>query len=107
MAGTKRNTIPEEVVEADVAVARRLLAGKPGVVRVWLFGSVGKGVRAPDWRSDLDFAVEGLDPDDLYSGWSELDSQLRMPVDLVRWEDASDFLRSEIVKGKIVWEVAP
>ena len=99
--------IPVETIARDLEEAQRYLSRLPGVTRVWLFGSAGQGKRALDWRSDLDFAVEGLGPDDLWCAWSELDARLRMPVDLVRWEDASGFLKSEIAKGKVLWESLP
>ncbi len=90
-------------VAADIALGRDFLAGQPGFRRVWLFGSAGQG-RPLDWRSDLDFAVEGLDKYALFELWSELDSRLTLPVDLVRWEDASPLLRQEITKGRLLHE---
>jgi hypothetical protein len=57
-----------------------------------------------DWRSDLDFAVEGLYPGGEYSLWAEIDEVVRRPVDLVRLEDSSDLLRSEIQKGRVIYE---
>jgi len=65
------------------------------VRRIWLFGSAAKG-RQLDWRSDLDFAIEGLAAADLAKAWSELDARLDLPVDLVRWEEASPTLQAEI-----------
>lgn len=90
-------------LEADVARATEYLASLPAVRRFWLFGSVGQG-RTPDWRSDLDFAVEGLDAYAQFGTWSELDFRLSFPVDLVRWEDASPTLQKEILKGRLLYE---
>ena len=51
--------LTSEIIERETARAVRLLCPWPGVKRIWLFGSAAKG--GPwDWRSDLDFAVEGL-----------------------------------------------
>lgn len=92
-----------ETVARNIETASHFLAGWPGVRRVWLFGSVAKG-KTPDWRSDIDFAVEGIPPVDIFALWSELDARLTMPVDVVRLEDAQALLRSEILKGKLLWE---
>jgi len=95
------NAPSSDLVSLDVDKAGFYLAGLPGVRRVWLFGSAGRG-RSPDWRSDLDFALEGLAVDLLCETWSELDQLCALPVDLVRWEDASPTLRAEIQKGIIL-----
>lgn len=67
----------------DLAEAVKILASRPGIRRAWLFGSAGCG-RSLDWRSDLDFAVEGLYPGGEYSLWAKLDEVVRRQVDLVR-----------------------
>jgi predicted nucleotidyltransferase len=82
--------------EQEIARAVRLLAPIPGVRRIWLFGGAARERRL-DWRSDLDFAVEGLPAGDLFGTWSRLDHAMRGPVDLVRIEDASPLLRKEIL----------
>lgn len=96
------SSIPESVA-VDVAKAVELLAAVPGVIRIWLFGSA-TGKRPMDKRSDLDFAVEGLAPGREYGLWSELDERLSRPLDLVRCEDASPLLLSEIHKGILLYE---
>ena len=81
-----------------------ILARQQGVRRIWLFGSVAKG-RQPDFRSDLDLAVEGLARDRALSMWAELDEALRLPPDLVRWEEANPTLRGQIERwGILVYE---
>ena len=94
--------VPEDV-RADARTAVEFLAAIPGVTRIWLFGS-GTGKRPQDCRSDLDFAVEGLAPGAEYRAWSELDERLSRPLDLVRCEDASPLLLSEIKKGILLHE---
>jgi predicted nucleotidyltransferase len=88
-------------VKDDVARALHYLARLPGVQRVWLFGSAARGVSL-DERSDLDFAVEGLPVTLLCRAWSELDFQLRLPVDLVRWEEISEPLKTQIRREGII-----
>lgn len=91
-------------VERAVGYAAVFLAGWPGVRRVWLFGGAAKGRRL-DWRSDLDFAVEGMEAGDLGRAWSELDQVVDLPVDLVRWESAGPALRAQIGEwGRLLYE---
>ena len=78
-------------------------ASRPEIRRAWLFGSAGCG-RPLDWRSDLDFAVEGLPPAGEYSLWAELDEVVTRPIDLLHLEDANNLLQSEIKKGRIIYE---
>ncbi len=85
----------------DVEVAVGLLSAVPGVRRIWLFGSVAKA-RKPDFRSDLDLAVEGLAADRQLSVWASLDEALELPPDLVRLEEASPTLRDEIQRWGIL-----
>ncbi len=90
-------------IDEDVAQAVSLLSAIHGVTRIWLFGSAA-GKRPLDWRSDLDFAVEGLRAGREYQVWSELDERLSRPLDLVRCEDAPPLLLSEIQKGIVLYE---
>ncbi|MBA3960644.1 MAG: nucleotidyltransferase domain-containing protein [Chthoniobacterales bacterium] len=79
------------------------LISQEGVSGIWLFGSLAKG-RQPDWRSDIDVAVRGLAASKLGGVWSELDARIPQSLDLVRWEDASDLLKREIVHwGKLLY----
>jgi len=59
-------------LDRELQIATAFLSAQAGVSRVWLFGSAAKG-RRPDWRSDLDFAVEGLPASALPGAWSELE----------------------------------
>lgn len=96
--------IPAEVIARDLETATDFLARQPGVKRVWLFGSAGKG-KPLDWRSDLDFAVEGLPASALERTWSELYQRLSLPPDLVRRETASEALEQELRQwGKLLYE---
>ena len=82
------------------------LARQRGVQRIWLFGSLAKG-RAPDWRSDIDIAVEGLEKTALGGVWSQLDSLVQPPLDLTRYEEASETLKTEIEKwGRLLYATA-
>jgi uncharacterized protein len=84
-----------EPVRRDLRVAVGVLSAFPGVFRIWLFGSLAKG-RTPDFRSDLDLAVEGLPAEQYLRAWGRLDETLQLPPDLVRWEEANETLRAEI-----------
>lgn len=91
-------------VTADVQLALDVLVRQPGVRRIWLFGSVARG-RPLDWRSDLDLAVEGLPAPELPGLWSSLDARLQLPLDLIRWEEASEALRTQILRtGRVIYE---
>jgi predicted nucleotidyltransferase len=88
----------------EIRSARQSLTQWPGIRRIWLFGSAAKG-RKLDWRSDLDFAVEGLDKHDLMLAWAKLDEAVTWPVDLVRVEETHPALRQEIYKwGQLIHE---
>ena len=67
-----------------------------GAGRVWVFGSVAKGRRL-DFRSDVDFAVEGLAPELFLRLGAQLEELLDFPVDLVEIERADDVLRNQII----------
>lgn len=86
--------IPEPA-RRDVRAAVGVLSAFPGVCRIWLFGSLAKG-RTPDFRSDLDLAVEGLPAEQHLRAWGCLDQVLELTPDLVRWEEANETLRAEI-----------
>ena len=94
---------------SDVIVDREIrkvdfLSRWPGVCRIWLFGSSARGRRL-DWRSDLDFAVEGMASADRYRAWAELDERMSIPVDLVLLESANPTLRGEIQHwGELLYE---
>ena len=89
---------------ADAETAVEILSRYAGVRRIWLFGSLAKG-RKPDFRSDIDLAVEGLPAEQHLSVLALLDEALRLPPDLVRWEEANQTLRDEIERwGILVYE---
>lgn len=102
-----RSTLPESVPASavhDIETAVGLLTSLPGVQRVWLFGSLAKG-RQPDFRSDLDLAVEGLPAEQHLAVWASLDEALKLQPDLVRWEEAGQTLRDEILRwGILIFE---
>jgi predicted nucleotidyltransferase len=89
------------IAQSDVQSAVARLSREPGVRRIWLFGSLARN-RAPDFRSDIDLAIEGLPRERLLTLWAELDEILRLPPDLVRWEEANPTLRAEIERWGIV-----
>ena len=99
-----QSAVSHEIIDAEIRKAVEFLSHWPGVRRIWLFGSAAKG-RGLDWRSDLDFAVEGMASTEQYRAWSELDAQMKIPVDLVLMETANSILRDEIVRsGRVLYE---
>src|SRR5688572_1542580 len=92
-----------ELIAAEVRLVARALASESGVTRVWFFGSAA--ARRPlDYASDLDIAVEGLPGERYFGTLGALISTLHCPVDLVRWEDASDSLRAQILStGTLIY----
>ncbi len=72
-----------------------------GAGKVWVFGSVAKGRRL-DFRSDIDFAVEGLAPEKILRIGAELENLLNFDVDLVEIEKANSALRKEIERYGIL-----
>src|SRR5207237_4629526 len=88
--------ISDEIVDLEIRKAVDFLSHWPGVRRIWLFGSAAKGRRL-DWRSDLDFAVEGMASSEQYRAWAELDERMRIPIDLVLLETADPAVRAEVL----------
>ncbi|OQW92847.1 MAG: hypothetical protein BWK78_00310 [Thiotrichaceae bacterium IS1] len=90
-------------LDQEITKAVSNLTRWPGVKRIWLFGSSVNG-RGLDWRSDLDFAIEGLAISDYACAWSLLDQALSLPVDLVRLETAHSALKQQILtQGKPIY----
>jgi predicted nucleotidyltransferase len=100
-----RSSTPEDL-ESTLSLIVERLAQLDGVRRIWLFGSLAKG-RVPDWRSDIDIAVEGLESTALGGVWSDVDRLIAPPLDLVRYEETSAPLRSEIEQcGRLLYVAA-
>ena len=94
----------EEALEAAEACAR-LLKGRFGARRVIPFGSVASPGTWHD-RSDIDLAVEGLDPALFWQAWASLEdvAPRGLSIDLVSLETASPELRARILGGVPVTE---
>ncbi|MBI3914307.1 MAG: nucleotidyltransferase domain-containing protein [Chloroflexi bacterium] len=76
--------------------AARLLKQKYGATRVIVFGSLTHGA----WfhpHSDLDLAVEGLEPGAVWRAWSTIEKAVpELEVDLIELETASQRLNQRI-----------
>ena len=84
-----------EQLLAVLPEAVRLLRQRYGVDHVTLFGSLATGdVRE---ASDVDLAVEGLDPSKYFAALTDLMTLFRVPVDLVRVENAPSTLKARIL----------
>lgn len=83
-----------------------VIAGQPHVRRVWLFGSRARGDARP--RSDIDLAVEA--PAAGRREWLEVcrlieEAETLLPIDLVRFEEASPSLQQAIQSsGEVLFE---
>ena len=101
MPATLADDFPRRSLIEDLA---RRLARHPAIERVWLFGSRARGDNFA--RSDIDLAVEAPSMSDHDWLTIKLDFEDEAPtlllVDLVRFEDAPENLREEILEGGIV-----
>jgi predicted nucleotidyltransferase len=81
--------------------AAALLKSEYGARRVWLFGSVVRGIRVHP-RSDIDIAVEGLPAEHFWAAWCRLDTLAPgETIDLVPVESASPALLKELQRESI------
>lgn len=83
-----------------VREAARLLYDR-GARRVWLFGSLAMG-RPLDEYSDVDFAVEGLPPQQFSRTYRDLNQMVGTKVDLVYLEAAPPPLRPHILRTRVL-----
>jgi predicted nucleotidyltransferase len=72
-----------------------------GAKRVWLFGALAMGCE-PDEKSDLDFAVDGLTPQQMYQGQRELRQVLGCKVDLLDMLTTPHFFRPHVLRTRIL-----
>ncbi|MBN1422323.1 MAG: nucleotidyltransferase domain-containing protein [Planctomycetes bacterium] len=83
-----------ERIRAELPRVVDLLRTRYGVRRVLLFGSVARGEIHE--RSDVDLAVEGLDPAEFFRAAGECMDLLSLPIDLIPLEAAPPGLRERI-----------
>jgi predicted nucleotidyltransferase len=83
-----------EAIRRRLPAARQLLTGRYGARRVRLFGSFARGTTTE--RSDVDLAVEGLQPEGYFRAIADLTGLLEAPVDLVELETAPESLRLRV-----------
>jgi predicted nucleotidyltransferase len=72
-----------------------------GARRVWLFGSLARGI-VPDDHSDLDLAVEGITPSRLRAIARELAVTTASKVDLVDIATAHPRVRPHILRTRVL-----
>lgn len=78
-----------------------MLRSYPSVRRVILFGSTARGAFGAG--SDIDLAVEGLEPASFFRAWLEVEEAAGgLPFDLVDLNDASAPLRATIEREGVV-----
>lgn len=84
----------------------QILSETSEVQKATLFGSRARGDE--DERSDIDLALEAPGIDQRH--WLELLTSLEridtlLPIDIIRWEEASSELREKILEeGKVLYE---
>jgi|SRR3989339_1287450 len=84
--------------------AAHILISDFGAKKVYLFGSILKE-NVFHKRSDLDFAVEGLDPKKYFSALSKISGifEGKTEIDIIPLEDATPKLKEKIIKeGKLL-----
>jgi predicted nucleotidyltransferase len=79
---------------ASARAASRVLRQEFGAERVWLFGSLRRTWFRHD--SDIDLAVEGMDPARIGAAWDRVLEVVEAPVDLVCLDDAPDTLCAHV-----------
>lgn len=88
---------------ADAQRVAQFLAERYHVRRVILFGSLVKERFERD--SDIDLAVEGLDPAEYFHAWAEVRELTHIPVDLKPLESCYDYFRQRInEEGVVLYE---
>jgi len=92
----------QEALSAAHTMASHL-AAYCSVQRVTLFGSV-LDESAFSEESDIDIAVEGLDPERYFEALGEISMHTTFNVDLVPYEDAREFMKQRIRRGKVLYE---
>lgn len=101
-----REKLRKEIeARAEEAVARVVerLRSRPGIRRIFLFGSLAKGTFQKG--SDIDLAVEGLPAELHMRVAAELEREEDFDLDLQRWEELSEGFRSAIRSyGRILHE---
>jgi predicted nucleotidyltransferase len=83
-----------QAIRGRLPAAVELLKGRYGARRVILFGSFARGDTTE--RSDVDLAVEGLDPAGFFTAIADLTGLLDSPVDLVEIERAPSSLLARL-----------
>ena len=111
IAGGRRRRAQEEAADRryrdqarrEARRAAQLLAEHYGVRRVTLFGSL-LGDRFQQ-GSDIDLAVEGLDPARFFRADAHLAREIEVPVDLKLLRDCPELLRQRIAdEGEVLYE---
>ncbi len=81
-----------------------LLAQKYSFKRLYLFGSLVWDDKATP-QTDIDMAIEGLNPADFFEAMAYLEGLTEFPFDLIALESAPSALRERIInEGKLLYE---
>ena len=88
--------ITTDQISEAVAVAKRY-----GASRVVLFG---RALTDPEKARDLDLAVGGVPGWEFFKMAAELESTLRIPLDVIPLDKESSFIRRIEEKGRVLYE---
>ena len=90
-------------IEERLTLARRgaALLYAQGAKRIWIFGALAMGC-PPDEKSDLDYIVDGLTPQQIYRSTRELNQILDCKVDLVDMRTTPHFFRPHVLRTRML-----
>jgi predicted nucleotidyltransferase len=97
-----RRNETEQSARRDAESVARLLVEEFGARRVWLFGSLatGRGFRR---SSDIDLAVEGLDPRQLFRAVGRALQISSFPVDIKPFDELpKEWQRKILAEGRVL-----
>jgi len=77
-----------EILSKDLELAIKILKNY-GCSKIYIFGSVAKGNYND--TSDIDIAVEGINPKDFFNAYADLSFNLESRVDLINIESNGRF----------------
>ena len=78
-----------------------MIARRYGASRIVLFG---RALTDPEKARDLDLAIRGVPGWDFFKMAADLERALRIPLDVIPLDNATDFTRHIEKKGHVLYE---
>ena len=104
---TPEMRVAVEKARAEAKRLAQILADEYGVKRAYLFGSFAWGNKVRP-ESDIDLAVEGLPPGELFPADARVSRATEYSIDLVRLDSLPTRLHSRVLKsGILLYERQP